>query len=112
MTFTCVKGANDIDSINNFFRLPKEPVRPIDPVAWIEHCNALKDLHVSEGKFLQKIKTRFDLKFLKIFSYYMSFVAGIFAYLYLLVRKSLFFVLFIFERVKKKNYFFVYLTSN
>lgn len=55
LTFTCVKSTNDVRRTNNFFRLPKEPVRPIDPVAWIESCNAIKELQITESKFIYNI---------------------------------------------------------
>lgn len=50
LTFTCAKSTDNVRPTNNFFRLPKEPVRPIDPVAWIESCNAIKELQISESK--------------------------------------------------------------
>lgn len=37
-------------SQNNPFRLPPEPVRPIDPLTWVQHCNAMRGLNIiSEG---------------------------------------------------------------
>lgn len=51
LELTCARN-DGIDQINtaNPFRLPPEPVRPIDPLTWVQHCNALRGLNViSEG---------------------------------------------------------------
>uniref|UniRef100_A0A915CUN9 Uncharacterized protein n=1 Tax=Ditylenchus dipsaci TaxID=166011 RepID=A0A915CUN9_9BILA len=47
LKLTCARSdLQEPTSSVNMFRLPQEPVRPIDPMAWVQHCNAVRGLNI------------------------------------------------------------------